>query len=794
MFKNYFKTGWRNLIKNKLHSLVNIIGLSIGMAVALLIGLWIYDELSFNKNFDNYDKIAQVMHHDTFNGERATLVWNPYHLADLLRKNYSTDFKYVVMSSYPSQHSLKYNEKLLSKEGNYMDDKVPFMLSLKMLKGSKDGLKEPYSMLLSESVAKAFFGDDEPINKIIRIDNLADVKITGVYKDLLYNSEFKNLSFIAPWDLYLATNPNIKADPDPWSNNNYLTYVQIADNADMKNVSDKIKDFKKNNLDATRAKLYNSEVFLQPISKWHLYSEFKNGKNIGGQIDFVWLFGIIGIFVLLIACINCMNINIAHSQKRAKEIGIRKTIGSERWQIIVQFFLESLLIVAFAFIISIVLVQFTLPFFNQVADKKISILWTNFWFWSCCAIFCLFTSVVAGLYPSVYLSSFRPVKVLKGTFKIAHFTILQRKALIVFQFTVSVVLIICTIVVLRQIQFAKNHQIGYNPKNLITIANTPNIQNHFASLRDELIKSGAVADVVESSNPTTENYVSVGNLNWEGKDPNLSLDIPVNAVTCTYGKTIGWSITQGRDFSKDLVSDSSAFIINEAAVKFMSFKNPIGKTIEFNNKPFHVIGVIHDIVVESPYKQALPYIYLMNEYASFVVTIKLNPAIGINNAINKTKKVFSKYDSESPFDYKFVDQEFAKKFSEVERIGTIASFFAALTIFISCLGLFALSSLIIEQRRKEIGLRKVLGATVITLCKLLSRDFIILVIISFLIAVPVSYYFMHSWLENYSYRTTISWWIFAAVGTGSLLIAIIVVNFQAIRAAIANPVKSLRTE
>ena len=333
------------------------------------------------------------------------------------------------MSTYPSRQILKDGDKLLSEEGNYMGNEVPYMLSLKMIKGSQNGLKEPYSILFSESVAKAFFGEDDPINKVMRIDNLADVKVTGVYKDLPYNSDFKNLSFIAPWNLLLAINPGIKADPDPWSNNNFLTYVQIADNADMKKISDKIKDVKKNNLDATRAKLINSEVFLQPMSKWHLYSEFKNGKNVGGQIEYVWLFGIIGMFVLLIACINCMNINIARSQKRAKEIGIRKTIGSERWQLILQFFLESLFIVALAFIISILLVQFALPYFNQLAGTKISLLWTNFWFWLCCAVFCLFTGIVAGLYPSIYLSSLRPLKVLKGTFKMAHLAILQRKGI-----------------------------------------------------------------------------------------------------------------------------------------------------------------------------------------------------------------------------------------------------------------------------------------------------------------------------------------------------------------------------
>lgn len=794
MFKNYLKTAWRNIARNKVHSLINIIGLAIGMSVALLIGLWIKDELSFNKNFDNYDNIAQVMHHDTFNGERETLIWNPYHFGNLLRKDYGSDFKYIVMSTYPSAHTIKYNDKVLSEDGNYMGDKAPFMLSLRMIRGSENGLNEPYSILLSETTSKTFFGNENPINKVVRIDNMADVKVTGVYKDLPYNSDFRSLSFIAPWDLLLATIPSVKADPDPWSNNNFLTYVQIADNADMNNISSKIKDFKKNNLDATRAKLYNSEVFLQPMSKWHLYSEFKNGKNVGGKIEFVWLFGIIGLFVLLLACINCMNINIARSQKRAKEIGIRKTIGSERWQLIMQFFFESLLIVISAFIISLLLVQFALPSFNQVADKKISIFWTNGWFWLCCAAFCLLTGIVAGLYPSVYLSSFRPLQVLKSTFKMGHFAILQRKTLIVFQFTVSVVLIICTIVVLRQIQFAKNRQIGYNPKDLITLANTTAIHNHFSSLKDELKKSGAVIDAVESSNPTTENYVSVGNLDWVGKNPNLSVDIPVNSVSSDYGKTIGWKIEKGRDFSKDFASDSSAFIINEATAKFMGFKDPINQIIEWGNKQFHVIGVIHNILVESPYEKVSPYIYQMSNNEPLVLTVKLNPAIGISNALNDIKRIFAKYDPESPFDYKFVDQEFAKKFIDEERIGTLASFFAALTIFISCLGLFALSALIIEQRKKEIGVRKVLGATMLNLCKLLSKDFVLLVIISFLIAVPVSYYFMHKWLQSYSYRTTISWWIFAAAGIGSLFIAILVVNFQAIKASVANPVESLRSE
>jgi putative ABC transport system permease protein len=793
MLKSYFKIAWRNLLKNRASSFINIGGLAVGMAVALLIGLWIYDELSFNKYHQNYDHIAQVMKHETFNGERVTLIWNPYLMGDILRNEYGSDFKRVVMSTYPSGHILTYKEKKIIKEGNYMDQEAPNMLSLEMIKGSQDGLKDPNSILLSESVAKVFFGNDDPINKFMRIDNMANVKVMGVYKDMPFNSEFRNLSFIAPWVLLLNIS-GMKADPDPWNNNNYLTYVQIADQSDMNKISIKIKDLKKNKLSKVNADLYKPEVFLQPMSKWHLYSEFKNGVNTGGRIQFVWLFCIIGIFVLLLACINFINLSTARSQNRAKEIGIRKTIGSNRCQLINQFFTESLLIIVFSFLLGLLLVQLVLPFFNEIADKKISILWTNPWFWVSSIFFCFFTGIVAGLYPSFYLSSFEPVKVLKGTFKAGHFAILQRKTLVVLQFTVSVILIIGTIVVFRQIQFAKNREIGFNPKDLITMPITPEINNHFNSFRDELKNSGAAIEVDESANSTTESNIVSGGFNWVGKDPNLSTAFPISNVTHGYGKTIGWKIKEGRDFSGEFTSDSSAFILNEAAVKFMGLKNPIGKTIKWNDKPFQVIGVIKDIIFESPYQSIRPYIYQMTGDQSYVVTVKINTRMGVSKALSDIEKIFGKYNPELPFDYKFIDQEYSKKFGDEERIGKLASFFAVLAIFISCLGIFGLATFIAEQRTKEVGVRKVLGASVFSIWRLLSKDFIMLLIISLIIASPTAYYFMHNWLQNYPYHSEISWWIFVLAGIGALLITLLTVSFQAIKAALMNPVKCLRME
>jgi putative ABC transport system permease protein len=789
----YLKIAWRSLIKHKGYSLIYIIGLAVGIAVSLLDGLWISDELSFNKSHRNYQRIAQVMQHNTLNGERFSLIWNPFHLADELRKDYGSNFKYVVMSSYPGGHILEHEDKILTQEGNYMDADAPDMLSLEMIKGSPS-LEDPRSILLSASVAKAFFGNDDPINKIMKIENREIVKVTGVYKDIPFNSDFKTLGFIAPWQLYLTMFPEIKNHPDPWHNNNFLTYVQIAENRNMESISAQIKDLKKTRIAKEEADLLKPEMFLHPMSKWHLHSEFKNGVNTGGRIQFVWLFGIIGLFVLLLACINFMNLSTARAQTRAMEIGIRKTIGSLRWQLAFQFFIESLLIVFFAFLLAIGLVLLVLPFINQVADKQLSIPWANPWFYLWSIVFCLITGVIAGLYPSLYLSALRPIKVLKGKFKVGQLAVLQRKALVVLQFTVSIILIIGTVVVFKQIQFARDRHIGYNPENLVMMPTTAEIHAHFNAFREELKKSGAALEVAESANPTTDFYVSDGRFNWEGKDPNLALEFPVNNVTHDYGKTIGWKIIQGRDFSSNFTSDSSAFILNEAAVKFMGLKDPIGKNIEWNGRRFQVIGVVQDIIFESPYQPVRPYIFQMTGDQSYVVTIKLNPALKTSQSLDAVSKIFRKFNPGVPFDYKFIDREYAKKFGEEERIGKLASFFAVLAIFISCLGIFGLAIFIAEQKIKEIGIRKVLGSSVLSIWMLLSKDFVRLVMISFLIASPVAYYFMHQWLQGYEYRAGISWWVFAAAGLGLLVITLLTVSYHALKAAMTNPVVSLRAE
>ncbi len=795
MLKNYIKIAFRNLIKQKGYSFINIAGLATGMAVAILIGLWIWDGLTYNTYHANYHRIAQVWQHNLYNGQKESQVSNPYVMGEEIRSKYGSDFKYVLQATWNFTRILTVGEKKFNKNGYYFEPEVTEMLSLKMLKGTRDGLKDPYSILLSESLAKTYFGDADPMNQLVRIDNKYDVKVTGVYEDLPYNTFFRNMNYILPWELYLISNEWIKKMENPWGSNFTQTFVQIADNADMEAVSKKIKDVKLNQLKDEGDRKYNPEVFLHPMSKWYLYSEFQNGVNTGGRIEQIWLFGTIGVFVLLLACINFMNLSTARSEKRAKEVGIRKSIGSVRSQLVSQFFSESLVVAFMSFLVALLAVQLMLPTFNQVADKRLSMPWGSASFWLAGITFSLFTGLIAGSYPALYLSSFNPVKVLKGTFRVGRFASLPRKVLVVIQFAVSVILIIGTVIVFRQIQFAKDRPIGYDRNGLVQMFMiTPELHKHFDAVRNELKSSGAILEMAESGSPPTQVWNTNGGFEWKGKDPALAVDFPNNAVTFDYGKTIGWQFEQGRDFSPEHATDSSAFVINQAAAKFLGFENPVGEELKWNDKSYTIIGVIKDMVIESPYEPARAALFHISKDDGNVILMKLNPAKGSHESIEKIKAICEKYNPEAPFEYQFVDQEYAQKFQGEERIGKLASFFAGLAIFISCLGIFGLASFVAEQRAKEIGVRKVLGASVFGLWKMLSGDFVLLVLISFLLAVPMSYFFMDGWLAKYQYRTEMAWWIFVSAGLGALIITLATVSYQAIKAALSNPVKSLRTE
>lgn len=674
-----------------------------------------------------------------------------------------------------------------------MEAEAPELLSLRMLKGTRQGLADPHSILLSASLAESLFGDRDPLGRIVKINNKADVRVTGVYMDIPHNSSFNKLHFIVPWELYTQMESWVDNSKTAWGSNSFRLFIQSGPHADFEKLSAKIKDAViKNN---PGSKPFKTRVFLHPMSKWKLYSEFKNGVNTGGFIQFVWMFGIIGAFVLLLACINFMNLSTARSEKRAKEVGIRKSAGSLKSQLVGQFMSESVLTVLLGFGLAVLLATFGLPWFNELADKKMSIPWGNISFWLLCGSFIGITGFISGSYPAFYLSSFQPVKVLKGTFRAGRFASAPCKILVVLQFTVSVTLIIGTIVVFRQIQHAKDRSIGYTRERLIDIPmSTPDLYGHYDALRSDLLETGAVENMAQSSNPVTGVWSSSSDFGWKGKDPNLTIDFGTIACTHDFGRTIGWNLVQGRDFSRDFSTDSSAVILNEAAAKFIGFENPVNKKIEFEGNALTIIGVIEDMVMSSPFEPVKPTVFLLDYEWANIITVKIASGIGIQEALAKIEMVFNKYNPGAPFDFTFSSGEYARKFLKEERIGKLSGFFAILAIFISCLGILGLASFAAEQRTKEIGIRKVLGATILNVWGLLSKDFIRLVGIAFLIAAPAAYYLMTGWLERYEYRTEITWWIFLAAGIVTLLIALLTISYQAIKAAATNPVKSLRSD
>jgi putative ABC transport system permease protein len=795
MLKNYIKIAWRSLRTNKLLSFINIAGLAVGMAVVMLIGLWIWDETSYNKNFEHYDHITRVM--QSINGNDRRLFTQrqvPMPLADELRNLYGNDFQQVVLSTGSNEHVLALGDKKITQTGRFMEPAAADMLSLKMLAGHHDALQEPLNVLLSESTAKALFGASgaEVINKTIRLDDTANVRVAGIYADLPDNSDFNDLAFLAPFDLLVSISDHAKNAKTQWGNNAGEIFAVLKPNVDPTRESAKIKTIVNPH---EPSKAFYASVLLHPMSRWHLYSEFKDGINTGGRIQFVWLFGSIGGIILLLACINFMNLSTARSEKRAREVGIRKSVGSLRSQLVGQFFSESLFTALIAFAGSLLLVLLTLPWFNTIAGKKINIPWENPVFWAIGLGFAALTGLVAGSYPALYLSSFSPVKVLKGAFTPGRFSSLPRKVLVVVQFTASVMLIVGTVIIYRQIGYARNRPVGYDRQGLVMarLAN-PSIHQHFNAFREALLATGVVTETAESTSFATNPLNDEANVSWAGSDPNSPVGFYTTGVTPEYGKTIGWQFVDGRDYSRNITTDTFTMVLNEAAVKAIGFKHPVGQFLQWYGYRFTIIGVIKDMVMESPYATIQPALYYKAPWFMPMLNIRLNPTVSASDAIAKIEPVFKRFDQTEPFNYKFADDEYDAKFRTEQRIGSLASFFAALAIFISCLGLFGMAAFVTERRTKEVGVRKVLGASVVSLWGLLSKEFVVLVGLSVLIATPIAWYAMHNWLQNYAYRTALDWWIFAATGGSALLIALLTISYQVLKAANANPARNLRSE
>ncbi|HEY3405236.1 MAG TPA: ABC transporter permease [Ohtaekwangia sp.] len=795
MFKSYLTIGWRNLLKNQGYSFINIGGLAFGMAIAILIGLWIWDEITFNSYHQNYDRLAMVLKQNTMDGNVKTSYAIPRPLENVMRDTYGNSFTHLSMSTWSDENILSAGEQKISRKGNYVQVDFPEMISLKMISGTRNALADHSSVLLSQSTAEALFGTADPINQLMRIANTYDVKVAGVFENLPHNSHFREIDFLASWEMYADSQEWMKRAATRWDNNSFQLFVQLAPGEDIQHVAEKIKP-----LIAIHSKdnTFKPKVLLHPMHDWHLRSKWNtNGVQEGGRIGQVWIFGTIGAFVLLLACINFMNLSTARSEKRAKEVGIRMTIGSVRSQLIHQFLSESFLVVLLAFIVAMGIVSVTLPWFNGLSDKHIIINWINPFFWSISAAFILITSLLAGSYPAFFLSSFRPVSVLKSTFRTGRIASLPRKVLVVVQFTVSIALVIGTVIIYQQIQFSKNRPIGYDRNGLIMIqVKSPDLMGKYDALRTSLINTGYVVDVGESSSPLMQIWNNSSAFRWQGKDPDMqSSDFGIISVTHEYGAAVGWKIKEGRDFSRDF-PDSTALILNEAAVEFIGTEDPIGFEIMRGDNKFHVIGVVKDMIMESPYKPVRPNIYALDNAYEDVnwINVKLRSDKSPHEAIAAIEGVVKKLAPAIPFDYTFADEEYALKFDGEERFGKLANTFAVLATLISCLGLIGLSSFVAEQHTKEIGIRKILGASIPQLWHMLSGNFIVLVMISSAIAIPLAWYYMNGWLNHYQYHIEMSWVTFALTITGALLITILTVSYQSVKAAMANPVKSLKSE
>jgi len=793
MLKSYLKTAWRTLIRNKVYSILNILGLATGMAVALLIGLWVYEQYSYDRFLPGYQQAYQVRYNENNNGEIRTRSEVCIPLANAL-KNDIPEVAHVALGFGNNGGTLTVGDKILPVNGYIEDEDFLEIFQYPLLKGNAaEVLKDPTSIVLTQSTAKALFGDADPINRIVRRDGWPDLKVTGVLKDIPPNSTFR-FDCITTFKAFEA-NGWVKAAITNWNHTFFQLYVSLKPNVSYAQVEPKISGLVQKYAPGTY-KTFQQRVIMQPFGDWHLYTDYNNGAATGGLIDYLHMFVLIGILVLLIACINFTNLSTARSEKRAREVGIRKVAGSSRQGLVLQFLVESIVVTGIAFLLSLLMAQLALPAFNALAKTNLQLPLTNIAFWGVMFSYVLLTGLLAGSRPAFYLSSFQPVKVLKGAMKVGPSATLGRKVLVVLQFTCSIALIISTIIIYQQIQHAKDRPRGYDPNRLLTtyLGNT-----NYRALKQEVMQTGVVSSMSQSLSPATEIYSHNTIDNWPGRLPNEPLSLAMNSLgDPDYFKTLGISFVAGRNFTGVDSTDANDAILNEAAVRRMRLTDPINKYIywSLSNAPnrLRIIGVVKDALTNAPFAAAEPTIFVYQPTWGYALQYRLSPNVSTQTALAAIKPIYDRYNPGALFRYHFIDEDYATKFELEMLIGRLAGVFAVLAAFISCLGLFGLAAYVAEQRTKEIGIRKVLGASVPEIFLMLIKDFILLVVISCLIASPIAFYFLQNWLRQYSYRIDINPLVFVVSAAIAIGIAVLTISFQAIRAALMVPANSLRTD
>jgi putative ABC transport system permease protein len=788
MLRNYLLIALRNLRRSVTYSFINITGLAIGIASSLLIMLWVWDELTFDKFHANKNQLGQLYFNNHFSDNVGTSNAVPLGPYEFL-KTFDSRIKNTCIAYWQSNSLLANGEKKVYQIGRMVSPEFLEMFKFPLLKGdAATVLDDPRSIVITEDLAKALFADADPINQTITLDNTNELKVTGVLKELPTNSTF-NFQYLASWAIY-GEMDWAKNDRDNWDNESYPVFIELQEGASFDEVNAAIKDLPMSKIKDPSFKI---EMFGLPLDQWHLYSDFENGIQSGGLIQFVKYFSAIAILVLIIACINFMNLATARSERRAREVGVRKTLGSVRKSLIGQFIGESILIAALAFLIAVVVVELLLPFYNLLVEKKLFIDYASPWVWIGGLLIIVITGVLAGSYPAFYLSSFNPVQVLKGKLQASRGSATPRQVLVVSQFFFSITLLFATIVIYKQIGFVRERATGYNKANLINVQGNDEMSEKYEAIKQELLNSRSAVSVTSSSSPITAIYGN-NTFDWPGKPEGQTILFSRVGIGYDYFSTMDVAILEGREFSPDFKSDSSAMIINKAALEVMGVEKPIGLEVSMWSRKWNIVGVVDDLVMESPFAPVRPGFYILDNGYRNYVTVRLDNSGSTKDQLAKTETVFKNLNPSYPFVYEFVDQEFEVKYKAISLISTLATTFAILALFITGLGLVGLATFTAEQRTKEIGIRKVMGASTNSIVQLLSRDFTKLVIIAFALSAPFSWWAMSKYLEQYDYRTAVDWWILPLTGVLILAITLIIVSTQAWKAATANPVNSLRSE
>ena len=786
MIKNYFKTAFRQLKKNKGYSFLNILGLSLGMTCAMLILLWVNDEYQYNRFHKDYSGLYKIMENQTYEGKTYTFSALPGKLGPAIKEELP-EIRYSARADWGNRVLFSLGEKSIYEQGYFTDPDFLKMFSFKILKGDTSAfLTDPTSIIITDKMAEKFFGKEDPLNKTLKVNNDKFFTIKGIVKEPPPSSTIQ-FSWLVSFKVYESKNQWLQS----WGNNGIQTFVELNKGTDLSAVNNKLHNFIKHKDTSTIA-----QPFLFSINDWRLRNQFEEGKQTGGRISIVKLFSIIAILIIIIACINFMNLATARSEQRAREVGVRKAMGAGRGMLIRQFFGEAIFMSLVAMLIAALMIWLILPAFNTLVEKKLSFNLTNPVISGGLLLIALICGLMAGSYPSLYLSSFNPVTVFKGLRIGKNSAIIYvRKGLVVMQFVISIVLIISTIIVYRQLQHVKERELGYNKENILLTGLNGNMATHFPAIYNDLIATNAVENATVSNSRVLDVGSSSGDFGWQGKTPNSQLLVSMDWVSPQYISTMGMHLKSGRDFNNDITTDSSNIIINETFAKIIGKENPVGDIItRGNGRQLTIIGVVKDFVYNDMYKKPDPLLIFCDTSNVSRLMVKLKAKQDVTKAVAKIEAVIKAANPGYPFEYKFLDDEFNNLFKSEALIGKLARIFSILTILISCLGLFGLAAYTAERRTKEIGIRKVLGATISNVITLLSKDFIRLVAIASIIAFPLAWWMMHKFLQNYSYRVTIQWWVFAVAGFLAIIIALFTVSFQAIKAAIANPVKSLRTE